>query len=149
MRTRPVTDELTIEMLSSGQVGDEWAALEPMLAASCASNEVGALDITPDDVRALVETGLSILFVGRESGIPKGVIALQFHETNGRKGADVIAMGGARLLQFKSAYWNLILDWLKANGCEFLDAYANERLAKVYMKKFGFDRSCTLVRMVL
>ena len=141
--------DLTIEMLSPEQVNDEWGALEPMLDASCKSNEVGILDITPDDIRILAVTGLCVLFIGRESGTPKVVVAIQFNETNRHKGADVIAMGGERLMKFKDAYWNLILDWLKANGCEFLDAYANERLAKIYMGKFGFNKSCSLVRMTL
>ncbi len=141
--------ELTIEMLSPEQVNDEWDALEPMLEASCKSNEVGILDITPDDIRILAVTGLCVLFIGREGGTPKVVVAIQFNETNGHKGADVIAMGGERLMKFKDAYWNLILDWLKANGCEFLDAYANERLAKIYMSKFGFNKSCSFVRMTL
>ena len=76
-------------------------------------------------------------------------LALQFTDTNGHKGAEIMAMGGRHLMRFKEAYWGLILDWLKANGCEFLDAYANERLAKIYSNKFGFDKSCTLVRMTL
>lgn len=141
--------DLTIEMLSAEQVDDEWAALEPMLAASCKSNEVGILDITPDDIHMLAVTGMCVLFIGRENAIPKVVVAIQFNDTNGHKGADIIAMGGERLLKFKDAYWNLILDWLKANGCKFLDAYANERLAKIYMSKFGFNKSCSLVRMTL
>lgn len=140
---------LTIEMLSPEQVGDEWEAIEPMLAASCASNEVGALDITPADILAGAITDQCVLFLGREYGIPKSVIAFQFHMTNGHKGADIVAMGGERLLDIKDAYWTLLLDWLKANGCEFLDAYATPRLANVYMRKFGFTRSCTLVRMTL
>ena len=141
--------DLTIEMLSPEQVNDEWDALEPMLAASCKSNEVGVLDITPDDIRILAVTGLCVLFIGREGGTPKVVVAIQFTDTNGHKGADVIAMGGERLMKFKDAYWALILDWLRANGCEFLDAYANDRLAKIYTSKFGFEKSCTLVRMTL
>ena len=141
--------DLTIEMLSPEQVDDEWAALEPILDASCKSNEVGILDITPNDIHVLATTGMCVLFVGRESGVPKVIVALQFNDTNGHKGADVIAMGGERLMKFKDAYWNLILDWLKANGCVFLDAYANERLAKIYRNKFGFNKSCSLVRMTL
>lgn len=144
-----MTADLTIEMLSADQVDDEWAALEPMLAASCKSNEVGILDITPDDIHTLAVSGMCVLFIGRENGTPKVIVAIQFNDTNGHKGADVIAMGGERLMKFKDAYWNLILDWLKANGCEFLDAYANERLAKIYMNKFGFNKSCSLVRMTL
>jgi len=141
--------DLTIEMLSPEQVDDEWAALEPILDASCKSNEVGILDITPNDIHVLATTGMCVLFIGRESGVPKVIVALQFNDTNGHKGADVIAMGGERLMKFKDAYWNLILDWLKANGCVFLDAYADERLAKIYRNKFGFNKSCSLVRMTL
>jgi hypothetical protein len=141
--------EMTIEMLSPEQVDNEWAALEPMLDASCKSNEVGALDISAAEIRQLAVDNMCVLFIGRERGIPKVVVAIQFHHTNGRKGADVIAMGGSRLMKFKNAYWGLILDWLKANGCEFLDAYATERLAKIYKDKFGFDRSCVFVRMAL
>lgn len=141
--------DLAIEMLSPEQVNDEWDLLEPMLEASCKSNEVGILDITPDDIRILAVTEMCVLFIGRENGTPKVIVAIQFNDTNGHKGADVIAMGGKRLMKFKDAYWNLILDWLKANGCEFLDAYANERLAKIYMSKFGFNKSCSLVRMTL
>lgn len=144
-----MTGSLTIEMLSPEQVDAEWAALEPMVEASCKSNEVGAMDISAEDVRRLAATGMCVLFIGRERGRPRVVVAIQFHTTNGHKGADIIAMGGSRLMKFKAAYWNLILDWLKANGCEFLDAYATERLAKIYRTKFGFDRSCVLVRMAL
>jgi len=144
-----MTTDLTIEMLSPEQVSAEWGVLEPMLEASCKSNEVGILDITSDDIYVLAVTGLCVLFIGREGGTPKVVVALQFTDTNGHKGADVIAMAGNRLMKFKDAYWALILDWLKANGCEFLDAYANERLAKIYTGKFGFDKSCALVRMTL
>jgi hypothetical protein len=93
--------------------------------------------------------GECAIFVGSEEREPKVVVAIQFNDSNGHKGADVIAMGGERLMKFKNAYWALILDWLKANGCEFLDAYANERLAKVYMSKFGFNKSCSYVRMTL
>jgi hypothetical protein len=141
--------DLTIEMLTHEQVTAEWDVLRPLLAASCESNEVGITDITPDDIHLLAVTGMCVLFVGREAGTPKVVVGIQFHRTNGRKGADVIAMAGEQLLKFKAAYWALILDWLKANGCEFLDAYANERLAKVYMKRFGFNKSCCMVRMTL
>ena len=141
--------DLTIEMLDPVQVDAQWDELEPLLEASCKSNEVGAMDICPDDIRRLATAGMCVVFACREEGELKLVAVFQFHDTNGHKGADLIALSGTRLLTFKSAYWNLVLDWLKANGCEFLDAYANERLAKVYKNKFGFDRSCVMVRMAL
>lgn len=144
-----MTSEMRIEMLTPEQVDDLWPKLEPIFAASCKSNEVGILDITPDDIHVLAVTGEVAVFVGIEDDEPNVVLAIQFNDSNGHKGADVIAMGGKQLLKFKTAYWALILDWLKANGCEFLDAYANERLAKIYMSKFGFNKSCSYVRMTL
>lgn len=144
-----MTDSLTIEMLSPEQVDAEWATLEPMFAASCRSNSVSELDVTPADIKAAALTGLCVVFAFRKAGKTSMVLALQFTDTNGHKGAEIMAMGGRHLMQFKGAYWNLILDWLKANGCKFLDAYANERLARVYMDKFGFNKSCAFVRMTL
>jgi hypothetical protein len=58
-------------------------------------------------------------------------------------------MAGEGLMRFKAAYWGYILKWLKANGVKRLDAYGNSRLAAVYQKKFGFDKSCQYVRMAL
>ena len=141
--------DLTIEMLSPEQVNDEWSALEPMLAASCKSNEVSQIDVTPADIKTAALSGMCVVFGVRKAKELSMVLALQFTDTNGHKGAEIMAMGGRHLMRFKDAYWNLILDWLKANGCEFLDAYANDRLAKIYMNKFGFDKSCSLVRMTL
>ena len=141
--------DLSIEMLEPEQVHAEWGVLEPILDRSCKSNSVGAFDITPEDIRTLAVTGMCVVFVGRSAGVIRLALVLQFNETNGHKGADVIAMGGEGLMRFKVAYWALILDWLKANGCEYLDAYANDRLAKLYTTKFGFDRTCSLVRMAL
>jgi hypothetical protein len=52
-------------------------------------------------------------------------------------------------MKFKAAYWDTILDWLRANGVQFLDAYAPDRLARIYRSKFGFNKSCSYVRMSL
>lgn len=136
-------------MLTPEGVDAEWSVINPILSAACKSNAVGALDITPDDIRTLATTNMCVLIVGREHGVIRVVIAIQFTTTNGHKGADIIAMGGSKLMVFKREYWDFILDWLKANECEFVDAYANDRLASVYTRKFGFDRSCVLVRRVL
>lgn len=141
--------DLTIEMLSPEQVNDEWDALEPMLAGACRSNELSEIDLTPEDIKNAAAAGMCVVFGFRKAGALSMTLVLQFTTTNGHKGAEIMAMGGSNLMRFKDAYWSLILDWLKANGCEFLDAYANERLAKIYMSKFGFNKSCSLVRMTL
>lgn len=141
--------EMGIELLTAERVHELWDHLEPMLQASCESNEIGSMDITATDIYLLAQTDMCVIFAGTEENIPKCVVAIQFHTVNGKKGADLIAMAGQRLMKFRDAYWQLIIDWLRANECKFLDAYATERLAKHYKTKFGFDKSCAYVRMTL
>jgi hypothetical protein len=68
---------------------------------------------------------------------------------NGHKGADLIALAGKHLIAFKRRYWKSIIEWLKANEIEFLDAYVPAERAMLYTNKFGFDKSCAYMRMSL
>jgi len=138
---------LSIEMLTPPRVEILWPKVEPLLKLSCESNEVGAFDIAPYDIYRLAKSEQAVVFAAFENKTLVAVLAFQFHMTNGKKGADVIAMAGKNLLTLKAAFWQPILDWLKANGVEFVDAYARPNLAHVYAKKFGFNKSCTMVRM--
>lgn len=139
----------TIEMLTPARVLALWPKLEPLFAASCKSNEVGIIDITPADILALSQTDKAVVFVVFEAGRPTLTFAIQFTTTNGHKGADIIALSGRSLLKFKSMFWKPLLDWLRANQVEFIDAYGTPELANMYKTKFGFDRSCVMVRLAL
>jgi hypothetical protein len=140
---------MSIEMLTPERVIDLWPVLEPHFAAACDGNEIAKDELDAKDIYVLAVAGVVAVFVGFEDGEPACVLGIQFNTTNGRKGADVMALAGRGLMRFKRAYWRIILDWLRANGVEFLDAYAPERLAKIYMNRFGFDKSCVYVRMAL
>ena len=140
---------MSIEMLSPERVTELWPMLEPHFEAACNGNEIAKDDIDAKDIYVLAVTGLVAVFVGFENGEPACIMGIQFNTMNGRKGADVMALAGRGLMQFKAAYWDIILEWLRANKVEFLDAYAPERLAKIYMNRFGFNKSCSYVRMTL
>tara|TARA_R110002126_G_scaffold87077_4_gene209871 strand:- start:478 stop:909 length:432 start_codon:yes stop_codon:yes gene_type:complete len=140
---------MTIEMLTPERVTELWPVLEPHFDAACKGNEIAKDTMDAKDIYVLAVTGLVAVFVGFENGEPACVMGIQFNTANGHKCADVMALAGHGLTRFKAAYWNIILEWLKANGVKFLDAYAPERLAKIYMKRFGFNKSCTYVRMTL
>jgi hypothetical protein len=140
---------MTIEMLTPERVTELWPVLEPHFDAACKGNEIAKDTMDAKDIYVLAITGLVAVFVMSENGEPACVLGIQFHTANGHKCADVMALAGHGLTRFKAAYWNIILEWLKANGVKFLDAYAPERLAKIYMKRFGFNKSCTYVRMTL
>lgn len=140
---------MTIEMLTPERVAELWPVLEPHFEAACQGNEIAKDEMDAKDIYVLAAVGMVAIFVGFEDGEPACVMGIQFNTTNGRKGADIMALAGRGLMRFKAAYWQSILDWLKANGVQFLDAYAPERLAKIYLNRFGFTKSCMYVRMAL
>lgn len=141
--------QMTIEMLTPERVTELWPVLEPHFDAACRGNEIAKDELDAKDIYVLAVAGLVAIFVGFEDGEPACVLGIQFNTTNGHKCADVMALAGRGLMRFKAAYWHIILEWLKANGVEFLDAYAPERLAKIYLNRFGFNKSCMYVRMAL
>jgi hypothetical protein len=140
---------MSIEMLTPERVTELWPVLEPYFDAACNGNEVAKDELDAKDIYVLAMTGIVAVFVGFEDGEPACVLGIQFNTTNHHKCADIMALAGRGLLRFKAAYWHIILEWLRANGVEFLDAYAPERLAKIYLSRFGFNKSCTYVRMAL
>lgn len=141
--------EMSIEMLSPERVEELEAYIEPMFDAACKGNEIAVTEMTGKDIIELGKEGMAAIFVCFYNSEPSCVFAIQFNLTNNRKGADLIAMAGKRLLRFKAAYWPAVLDWLRANNVEFLDAYTPNSRAELYIKKFGFDKSCAYVRMNL
>lgn len=137
---------MSLEMLTPERVTELWPALESYFDAACKGNEIARDEIDANDIYILAVTGMVAVFVGFEDGKPACVMGIQFNDTNGHKGADIIALGGRNLLRFKALYWQTILDWLRINGVEFLDAYVPSNRAKIYLKRFGFDKSCAYVR---
>ena len=142
---------LSIEMLTPDRVEQLSPYLESMFQEACENHEVVRDEMQGKDIVDLGKNGLAAIFVCYYNGNPSCALAIQFYEANGHKGADLIALAGKgkKLVQFKNAYWKSILEWLKANDVEFLDAYTPQSRALVYQKKFGFDKSCTYVRMTL
>jgi hypothetical protein len=140
---------MTIELLTPARAAFLWVQMQPLLEQSCQSNEVGITDITTGDIYRLLQSDQAVAFVGFTAKKVTTVLVIQFNLTNGNKGADVIAMAGKNLLKFKALFWAPILDWLRANGVKYVDAYATPQLARIYQTRFGFDRSCVMVRMTL
>ena len=140
---------ISIEMLTPERVAELWPTLEHMYVDACRSHDIAKDDLSATTIRTLAETGMCAVFVGFVDDAPTCTIAIQFTKVNGRKGADLIAMAGQHLLKFKAAYWDIIMDWLRANEVQFLDAYIPAERTAMYQKKFGFDKSCAVVRKTL
>jgi hypothetical protein len=144
-----MTMYLSLEMLSPSQIEGMSDELEEMFDLACEGNDIANEEMTGKDVVELGREGMAALFAGMYKGKLSFVFAIQFTETNGHKGADLIAMAGKKLLLFKAAYWSTVVEWLKMNGIEFLDVYTPNSRADMYTKKFGFNKSCAYMRMNL
>lgn len=138
---------MSLEMLSPSQIEVISEELEQMFNLACEGNEVARDEMTGADIVELGKDGIAAIFAGYYKNELSCVFAIQFHQTNGHKGADLIALSGKKLLRFKAAYWPAVIEWLRLNGVEFLDAYTPNSRADMYMKKFGFNKSCAYMRM--
>jgi hypothetical protein len=143
------TIKYSIEYLTPQRVEELWVYLDPMLQKSCEGNEISKDEMDAKEIHDLAVSGMCVLFVYFENDVPACVLAIQFFMEGNKKGASILALGGKNLLTFKRLYWQSILDWLKANKVQYLDAYVASEYTKVYLKKFGFEKSCALVRMPL
>jgi hypothetical protein len=141
--------ELSIELLTKERATQMWPTIEPLVTAACRGNKIAAGEMNATHVLLAVQLDKAVVFVGYIDERPACVLAIQFFEVNGHKGADVMALAGQRVLRFKAAFWEPILSWLRANGVEFLDAYTPTERVEIYLKKFGFTESCAYVRMNL
>lgn len=136
-------------MLSKEEVTALWPLLEKLYEASSRGNEVGETEITATDIYLLAQTDMCVIFGFFEDDALVLTLAIQFHEVGDQKGADIIGMAGHKLMKCRAAHWDKILDWLRANEVKFLNCYTNHKLAKLLLKKFGFNKSCVYVRMTL
>lgn len=140
---------LTIELLSKERVTEVWSELEPLLESACEGNVIAKGEMDAGHILLATQMDKAVVFAGSVDGKITCVLALQFFTINGHKGADVMALAGRHLLKFKAAFWEPILQWLRVNEVEFLDAYTPTDRADVYLRKFGFTDTCAYVRMNL
>lgn len=140
---------MTLRMLSVEDIVKHNDELIALFDAACDSHDIVREEMQGQDVVDYGKVGMAAIFGGFLDDKLTCTFAIQFNYTGGRKGADLIAMAGKHLMKFKKAYWHIVLEWLKANDVQFLDAYTPADKAELYLKKFGFNKSCAYVRMEL
>lgn len=139
----------SIECLSLERVAELREVLLPLFERSCDGNEITRDNLTPEEVLDTVMDGDAVAFLYCEDGEPTLTLVFQFYEEGSQKCADILAMAGKNLSNFRRYYWQDILDWLRANQIKYLDAFVDGRRAKMYQSRFGFGMTCALVRMDL
>jgi hypothetical protein len=138
-----------IEQLTPDRALELWPQLEPIFLRACQSNEISRDDVTPADILIAIQAQEAIAFTyWDEKGLGL-VMVFQFHTVNGIKGVDILSLGGRDLFKFARLYWTAMKDWLRSNDVKFIDAYANPRMASIYLRRLGFTKSCVYVRTIL
>lgn len=141
--------EFPVKVLDLTTVKSMWDDIRPMLDASCKVNEVCETEIEVDDILVLMAIDQCTVIAVVEDDRPVFVLAIQFMLNAGKRGANVLAMGGTQMLRMKSLYWEHFLAWLRANKVEFLDAYVPNERRQLYQKRLGFNKSCSFIRKLL
>jgi hypothetical protein len=132
---------LTAELLTPAQVVQHWPTLKPWYDASCASCEITRDLMVGDDVLRMAQRYECHVFGFFSDGVLQFTMAIQFADANGKKVAYIIGMGGQNMRAFLASYWPYIQDWMKNNGAAAVYTEAGDRNARIYMKKYGFDKS--------
>lgn len=138
-----------IELLDHKKVQELWPQIEPLIAAVARSSSSAPDPLDMETVWHSAMHGVCRVLAFYENGELAMVLAFEFGRSKGARTATILAVAGRNLTAFKAAFWPSILAWFKENGARYVDAYAEPRLAQIYLKKFGFTETCSYVRMEL
>ena len=101
------------------------------------------------DIYTLALQDRAYVFVETLNGIVTVALALEIIPYPRMKLASIFALGGAKLISAKTRYWTYIIDWLKANKIDAIDAAVDERMLNMLTKRFGFELVYRQVRLKL
>lgn len=142
-------DKYAIEYVEGNRIKELWPDIEPMVQRSCEGNAISRGNLSADEIRDAVLYGMCIFFVYYEDRVPTCILAIEISMQGKYKIASILALGGKNLTTFKRLYWKAILDWLRSNDVNYVDAVVDSKYASVYLNKFGFEQQASLVRMSL
>lgn len=138
-----------IELLTPARVTEMRPYLAPILSAAADGNPVTRRDVDPEFWISRAEQDLCAVFVGTEDATPVSALIIQFSMTQGGVQAEVLAFAGKNLIAFARAYWDSIIEWLRANNVQSLTALTPDRLANIFRRRLRFTQQCAYVRMPL
>ena len=139
-----------LELLSPERVAALWSEIRPLVdSVSVPGGTNSPFAVDTDYIWNTAIHGVSHIFGFFTDGRLAMILVSQFGLVEGLKTASILALAGKDLTKFKMMFWPTILEWFRANGAKSVDAYAEPRLAKMYLRKFGFTNSCSYVRMAL
>jgi hypothetical protein len=138
-----------VELLDPGQVKELWPSIEPLIDQVVQSSGHAPDPLNAEGIWHAAIHGVCHVLAFYDGDDLAMVLAFEFGRSKGVRTATILAVAGRDLTAFKVAFWPSILAWFKENGAQCVDAYAEPRLAQIYLRKFGFTETCSYVRMAL
>lgn len=139
-----------VELLELEQVVSMWPQIAPLIDSVPAPGGIGgAFAADSEYIRTTAVYGVSRVFAFFDGDSLAMVLVAEINTTAGEKVATLLAVAGRQLSRFKALFWADILDWFRSVGVRRVEAFAEPRLAKIYLQKFGFTDTCSYVRMAL
>lgn len=137
-------------MLHPSEVTTSWGVLKPLLDNLSDSNEMLSDPYFSEQILMDVHGGYTHILAGFEDEDIKLILVISFAvDRQKEKSVDIIGISGKDLTRYKRLFWDQILDWFRAEGVSYVDTLATPRMAEIYKRKFGFNKSCVAIRMDL
>lgn len=138
------------KLLSPQEVTAHWSVLRPMIESFCDSNEIVEGILTAESI--FVDLHLQNKFIVAmydDEGL-YFIIVVEFNsDQSNNTTAFIVGAAGRDLLKIRQHHWQNVLDWCKSLGAKTVETCANKRLARIYQKKFGFNKSSVALRLDL
>jgi len=135
------------ELLTPARLQELWPQINPLFEICCTEASKG--EIMAIDIYTLALQDKAYEFVETLDGIVTVALALEVIPYPRMKLASIFALGGKGLISAKNRYWTYIIEWLKANKIDAIDAAVDERMLKMLVKRFGFELVYRQVRLKL
>ena len=135
------------ELLTPARLQEMWPQINPLFEVCCSEASKG--EIMAIDIYTLAIQDRAYVFVETLDGIVTVALALEVIPYPRMKLASIFALGGSKLISAKTRYWKYILEWLKANKIDAIDAAVDDRMLNMLTKRFGFELVYRQVRLKL
>jgi hypothetical protein len=138
-----------IEHLSPAQIDALWPEIKDLIARLEDDGSLLYKPPSPNYIYMTLKAGISHALAAFSGDKLSLILVFEFVPSDEGKVASISVLAGKNIVKFKVLYWNDILTWFKEAGAVGVSACADERLASIYLRKFGFTHTCVHVSMRL
>jgi hypothetical protein len=129
----------SIQVVPEQFVYHVWDKVEKYLAKGL---QRSGGEYTADQLKVYLTQGINtLIMILNNEGEIKGALTIQWKNFPNDRVAFITAIGGATYPEA----WEMLLDWLRQNGCTAIRGAAFESVARLWKQKYGFESRYIMV----